>query len=149
MNFCCTANITLICSRFPTYSGEGKEHTLPTSAGMFIELVAKPIPKVMEDSTPRKLATSFSKSSWIFRFPTRQRSRDKITVSVSLSRCLVFPGLCWSLLFNHKFWQRWMPPDKKARGPQTKAQTTSTQCLRLPLSEDFKRFIKIQGLVNL
>lgn len=36
---------------------------------MFMELVAKPIPYVMEDSTPRKLATSWSSSSWMLRFP--------------------------------------------------------------------------------
>lgn len=46
-----------------------KSQTLPTSAGMFMELVAKPIPKVMTDSTPRKLATSRSSSSWMPRFP--------------------------------------------------------------------------------
>lgn len=46
-----------------------KSQTLPTSAGMFMELVAKPIPKVITDSTPRKLATSRSSSSWTLRFP--------------------------------------------------------------------------------
>lgn len=48
--------------------GESSQ-TLPTSAGMFMELVAKPIPYVMEDSTARKLATSWSSSSWMLRFP--------------------------------------------------------------------------------
>lgn len=43
--------------------------TLPTRAGMFIELVAKPIPKVMEDSTPRNPATSSSSSSCMLRLP--------------------------------------------------------------------------------
>lgn len=43
--------------------------TLPVSAGMFMELVANPIPKAMADSTPRNLATSFSMSSCLSRLP--------------------------------------------------------------------------------
>lgn len=41
---------------------------------MFMELVAKPMPNAMDDSTPRNLATSSSRSSWMSRFPGgRQR----------------------------------------------------------------------------
>lgn len=60
-------------------SGEkcGESRTFPTSAGMFIEFVAKPIPKIMEDSTPMKSATSCSSSSWIFRLPARWKSQKK------------------------------------------------------------------------
>ena len=36
---------------------------------MFMELVAKPMPKTRDDSTPRNLATNCSKSSWMSRFP--------------------------------------------------------------------------------
>lgn len=36
---------------------------------MFMELVAKPIPKAMVASTPRNLATSFSSSSCLSKFP--------------------------------------------------------------------------------
>lgn len=50
----------------------GKDCTLPTRAGMFIEFVANPIPNVMADSTPRNLATSFSSSSCLSRLPEMQ-----------------------------------------------------------------------------
>jgi len=43
--------------------------TLPASAGMFIELVAKPMAKAIADSTPRNDATSFSNSSCLSRLP--------------------------------------------------------------------------------
>jgi len=36
-----------------------------------MEFVAKPIPNTMDDSTPKNLATSFSSSSCLSRFPTR------------------------------------------------------------------------------
>ena len=36
--------------------------TLPTSAGIFIELVANPMPNAMADSTPTNSATSCSSS---------------------------------------------------------------------------------------
>lgn len=45
--------------------------TFPVRAGMFMELVAKPIPKAMDASTPRNLATSCSTSSWMSRFPEK------------------------------------------------------------------------------
>lgn len=43
--------------------------TLLTRAGMFIEFVANPMPYVIAASTPKKLATSFSSSSCLSRFP--------------------------------------------------------------------------------
>lgn len=46
--------------------------TLPVRAGMFMELVANPIPNAMADSTPRNLANRFSISSWMSRFPESQ-----------------------------------------------------------------------------
>lgn len=44
---------------------------------MFIELVAKPMPKIMEDSTPRKVATSCSNSSWTARLPGQRNVKEK------------------------------------------------------------------------
>lgn len=47
---------------------------------MFMELVAKPIPNAMDDSTPRNLATNSSSSSWMSRFPDgRERERERET----------------------------------------------------------------------
>lgn len=43
--------------------------TLLTRAGMFIEFVANPMPYAIAASTPKKLATSFSSSSCLSRFP--------------------------------------------------------------------------------
>lgn len=48
--------------------------TFPVRAGMFMELVAKPIPKAIDDSTPKNLATNCSSSSWMSRFPAETRS---------------------------------------------------------------------------
>lgn len=45
-----------------------------------MELVAKPMPNAMDDSTPRNLATSSSSSSWMSRFPG---GRQRLSVSVS------------------------------------------------------------------
>lgn len=58
--------------------------TLPVRAGMFMELVANPIPNAMADSTPRNLANRFSISSWMSRFPESQTFKnhlnDQLTV---------------------------------------------------------------------
>lgn len=54
-----------------------KFHTFPVRAGMFMELVAKPMPKAIDDSTPRNLATNCSSSSWISRFPGNDTSQFK------------------------------------------------------------------------
>lgn len=43
--------------------------TFPTRAGIFIELVAKPMPNTIASSTPRNLATSFSSSTCLSRLP--------------------------------------------------------------------------------
>lgn len=77
-----------------------------------MELVAKPIPKVMEDSTPRKLATSSSSSSWMLRLPARDHrialSGDLlICVTASLSyatgkyTCIyIFLQIHWTLIMG-------------------------------------------------
>ena len=48
--------------------------TFDTSIGMFIELVANPIPNVTAASTPKKSATSFSSRWWISSVPITQQS---------------------------------------------------------------------------
>ncbi len=47
--------------------------TFPTSAGMFMELVANPIPNVMADSQPTNCAIKSSSSLWIFKLPAQQK----------------------------------------------------------------------------
>lgn len=47
--------------------------TFPMRAGIFMELVAKPMPKAMADSTPRNLATNCSISSWMSKFPEKSQ----------------------------------------------------------------------------
>lgn len=59
--------------------------TFPTRAGMFMELVAKPIPKVMADSAPRNWATRLSSSTWMLRLPAGEGK-------LSLSRWAELPA---------------------------------------------------------
>ena len=47
--------------------------TLPTRAGMLVELVAKPIPKQREAGLPTNSATNFSNSLWMVRVPADRR----------------------------------------------------------------------------
>lgn len=66
---------------------EQKVPTFPVRAGMFMELVAKPIPKAMADSTPRNLATNCSRSSWMSKFPV---SKSQQGVLQQLLLCVLF-----------------------------------------------------------
>lgn len=53
---------------------------------MFMELVAKPIPNAMADSTPRNLAVSFSRSSCLSRLPKVQQEDADQSVAVEAKR---------------------------------------------------------------
>ena len=53
----------LHASRICMSPNSNLSHTFPMSAGMFIELVANPIPYVMHVSVPKKSATTFSMSA--------------------------------------------------------------------------------------
>jgi len=46
--------------------------TFPTRAGMFMELVAKPIPNAMADSMPKNSATCRSSFSWMLKLPIKK-----------------------------------------------------------------------------
>lgn len=70
-------------------------HTLPTKAGMFIELVANPIPYAIADSTPRNLATSFSSSSCLSKFPAH-KTNEKF-------------GVRRSFHYRYSLWEEFLP----------------------------------------
>lgn len=76
--------------------------TFPTNAGMFMELVAKPIPNAMADSMPKNSATSRSSSSWMLKLPMK---KDKEMYKMALLG--LFP------LYN-----KWKQEMSQARVPQ-------------------------------
>lgn len=75
---------------------------------MFIELVAKPIPKVMEDSTPRNLATSSSSSSCMLRLPARTGITGSHFQVISFDLCDGITVPCNSKIYMYIYFCRYI-----------------------------------------
>lgn len=73
---------------------------------MFMELVAKPMPNAMDDSTPKNLAANCSSSSWMSRFPAKtqfplslQRSGSIVITELLVNE--IYPEVAQTCLNNY------------------------------------------------
>lgn len=83
----CSVQPQLLAVEVESKGNRSFDFTLPTSAGMFMEFVANPIPNAMAASTPRKLAVSLSRTSCLSRLPVVHDKRS-VTLKVKWNHYL-------------------------------------------------------------